>query len=228
MRILTRESCSFTVFLRLLCACRFAHLPREKCCCYLCYRSTRVTCSFNKRSYRRQEIDGRATRRKGERYARIYQENRDQPLLISIAFFTRLDTTNQTMDTFESSSSSSANNHIHRNTWSNYPAECYSTSADYYRPYGTARKYPRRARHRSKPRLFFSSDITSVGRAEQIFGGQLVESNLVDVSLRRIPSSTATCPCQFHIQQQRQQSLVGRSLVRSNLLSTHTAERSLA
>jgi len=38
------------------------------------------------------------------------------------------------MDTFEASSN-------HRNSWSNYPPECYSTSVDYYRPYGTARKY---------------------------------------------------------------------------------------
>jgi hypothetical protein len=45
------------------------------------------------------------------------------------------------MDTFESSPSSSNNTNTHRNTWSNYPAECYSTSVDYYRPYGTARKY---------------------------------------------------------------------------------------
>ena len=38
------------------------------------------------------------------------------------------------MDTFDSSN--------HRNTWANYPPECYSTSIDYYRPYGTARKCP--------------------------------------------------------------------------------------
>ena len=38
------------------------------------------------------------------------------------------------MDTFESSAN-------HRNTWTNYPADCYSTAADYYRPYGTARTY---------------------------------------------------------------------------------------
>jgi hypothetical protein len=37
------------------------------------------------------------------------------------------------MDTFEASSN-------HRNTWSNYPTECYPTSVDYYRSYGTARK----------------------------------------------------------------------------------------
>ena len=87
--------------------------------------------------------------------ADLSKNNRDKPLLISIAFFPRLDTTNQTMDTFESSSTSasSANNHIHRNTWSNYPAECYSTSADYYRPYGTARKHQRWVYHRSKPLL---------------------------------------------------------------------------
>ncbi|CAF0825504.1 unnamed protein product [Rotaria sp. Silwood1] len=48
------------------------------------------------------------------------------------------------MDTFELSSSSSnnnnnnTNNNTHRNTWSNYPTECYPTSVDYYRPYGTA------------------------------------------------------------------------------------------
>ncbi|CAF1098542.1 unnamed protein product [Rotaria sordida] len=35
------------------------------------------------------------------------------------------------MDTFEVSSN-------HRNTWSNYPTDCYTTSVDYYRPYGTA------------------------------------------------------------------------------------------
>ncbi|CAF3393499.1 unnamed protein product [Rotaria sp. Silwood1] len=35
------------------------------------------------------------------------------------------------MDAFEVSSN-------HRNTWSNYPTDCYSTSVDYYRPYGTA------------------------------------------------------------------------------------------
>jgi hypothetical protein len=34
------------------------------------------------------------------------------------------------MDTFEASSN-------HRNTWPNYPTECYQ---DYYRSYGTARK----------------------------------------------------------------------------------------
>ena len=38
------------------------------------------------------------------------------------------------MDTFEASSAN------HRNTWSNYPTECYPTSVDYYRPYGAARK----------------------------------------------------------------------------------------
>jgi hypothetical protein len=43
------------------------------------------------------------------------------------------------MDTFESASSLN-NNNIHRNTWSNYPAECYSSSVDYYRSYGAARK----------------------------------------------------------------------------------------
>jgi hypothetical protein len=43
------------------------------------------------------------------------------------------------MDTFESASSS--NNNTHRNTWSNYPSECYSSSVDYYRSYGNARKY---------------------------------------------------------------------------------------
>ncbi|CAF0812779.1 unnamed protein product [Adineta steineri] len=46
------------------------------------------------------------------------------------------------MDTFETTSSSSLNNNnnnnSHRNAWSNYPAECYSTSVEYYRPYGTA------------------------------------------------------------------------------------------
>jgi len=48
------------------------------------------------------------------------------------------------MDTFESpssSSSSSNNNNTQRNTWSNYPAECYSTNVEYYRPYGAGRKY---------------------------------------------------------------------------------------
>lgn len=48
------------------------------------------------------------------------------------------------MDTFESptssSSSSNNNNTTHRNAWANYPAECYPTSVEYYRPYGTARK----------------------------------------------------------------------------------------
>jgi len=37
------------------------------------------------------------------------------------------------MDTFETSAN-------HRNTWTNYPSECYPTSVDYYRPYGAACK----------------------------------------------------------------------------------------
>jgi len=41
------------------------------------------------------------------------------------------------METFETSSN---NLNSHRNTWSNYPPECYSASVDYYRSYGTARK----------------------------------------------------------------------------------------
>lgn len=46
------------------------------------------------------------------------------------------------MDTFElSSSSSNNNNNSHRNSWSNYPTECYSTSVDYYRPYGPTCKF---------------------------------------------------------------------------------------
>lgn len=46
------------------------------------------------------------------------------------------------MDTFESTSSSTNNTTTtHRNTWSNYPAECYPTSVDYYRPYGAPCKF---------------------------------------------------------------------------------------
>lgn len=47
------------------------------------------------------------------------------------------------MDSFGLSTSSSNNNNntnVHRNTWSNYPAECYSTSVDYYRQYGAPGK----------------------------------------------------------------------------------------
>ncbi|CAM4867283.1 unnamed protein product [Rotaria socialis] len=44
------------------------------------------------------------------------------------------------MDLFDLSTTSSNNNNpnVHRNTWPNYPAECYPTSVDYYRQYGPA------------------------------------------------------------------------------------------
>jgi hypothetical protein len=69
------------------------------------------------------------------------------------------------MDTFESpssSSSSSNNNNTQRNTWSNYPAECYSTNVEYYRPYGAGRKYYLIKIKLDFNIIFFSSALTSL------------------------------------------------------------------